>query len=296
MTPSGTAHLDKESPQRLDSWRPLAKYAALLGGFVILALLTPYLTPFRATELAGDPLEAPGWQHPLGTNLVGQDVMSQLLYGTRVSLLMAFIAGGGTLMLGAAVGITAGWTGNLVDALLMRFVDVVLVIPKLPLLIVVGAYAGQSLITVALIIALASWPPTARVLRAQVLSLRRRTHLKAAIGFGAGTWHIFRRHILPELGLLLAAGLVAAAGRAVMLEAGLAFLGLGDPARASWGAMLRDAMNFSGLFFTWAWTWWLLPPLIAIVVLLLTLTFVTTVLEARLNPQLSRHAGSGGGR
>ena len=266
---------------------------ALLGIFVLLALLAPYVAPFRATALAGDPLEVPDWTHWLGTNLIGQDVMSQLLYGAQVSLFVALTAGGGTLILGALVGVSSGWAGATIDNLLMRVVDLVLVVPKLPLLIVLGAYAGQSLVAVAVIIALVSWPPTARVLRAQVLSLRRRTHLKAAIGFGAGAFHMLKRHILPEVGLLLLAGLISAAGRAVMLEAGLAFLGLGDPSRASWGAMIRDALNFSGLFFTWSWTWWLLPPVAAIVALLLCLTLMGTALEQHINPRLSRHEAGG---
>jgi peptide/nickel transport system permease protein len=125
--------------------------------------------------------------------------------------------------------------------------------------------------------------------RSQVLSLRRRAHIKAAVGFGATTGQVLRRHILPEVGLILTAGLVSAAGRAVAFEAGLAFLGLGDPSRASWGAILRDANDFGGIFFTDAWKWWLVPPLVAISLLLLGVTFVGVGLEQRINPRLTRH-------
>ncbi|HWH34976.1 MAG TPA: ABC transporter permease subunit, partial [Acidimicrobiales bacterium] len=175
----------------------------------------------------------------------------------------------------------------------VRLVDVVLVIPKLPLLIVAGAYVGPSVGGIAAIIALTSWPPSARVLRAQVLSLRRRAHLRAALGFGAGTLRVLRRHVVPELGLILASGLVAAAGRAVALEAGLAFLGLGDPTRASWGSIMRDALDFSGLFYTRAWTWWLVPPVAAIGVLLVGMTFLGIAVEQRVNPRLARHTATG---
>jgi peptide/nickel transport system permease protein len=264
---------------------------AVVGVFVGLALGAPWLSPYRTTELAGAPLESPGSGHLLGTNGVGQDVASQLLSGARVSLFVAVLAGGGTLLIGAAVGMVAGWAGGSIDAVLMRIVDLVLVVPKVPLLIVVGTYAGPGLMMLSLIIALTSWPPTARVVRSQVLSLRRRAHIKAAVGFGGSSGQILRRHILPEVGLILAAGLVAAAGRAITFEAGLAFLGLGDPTRASWGAVLRDALDFGGLFFTDAWKWWLVPPVVAVSLLLLGVTFVGVGLEQRINPRVSRHRG-----
>ena len=262
----------------------------IVAAFVGLALAAPWLTSYRVTELAGRPLEAPSAAHLLGTNGVGQDLATQLLNGARVSLFVAVLAGGGTLLIGAVIGMVAGWAGGLVDAVLMRMVDLVLVIPKVPLLIVIGTYAGPSLPVISLIIALTGWPPTARIVRSQVLSLRRRAHIKAAVGFGASTAQVLRRHILPEVGLILTAGLVGAAGRAISFEAGLAFLGLGDPSRASWGAILRDSIGFGGIFFTDAWKWWLIPPVAAISLLLLGVTFVGVGLEQRINPRLSRHA------
>lgn len=266
---------------------------AVVAAFVLLALTGPWLTEYRTTELAGRPLEPPSAAHPLGTNGVGQDLASQLLNGARVSLFVALLAGGGTLLIGALIGMVAGWAGGVVDALLMRFVDLVMVVPRVPLLIVVAAYAGPGLTVLSAIIALTSWPPTARIVRSQVLSLRRRAHIKAAIGFGATSGQILRRHILPEVGLILAAGLVGAASRAITFEAGLAFLGLGDPTRASWGAILRDALDFArvgGLFFTDAWKWWLVPPVVAVSLLLLGVTFVGVGLEQRINPRLTRHS------
>jgi peptide/nickel transport system permease protein len=263
---------------------------AIVAVFVGLALTGPWLTHYRTTALAGNPLEPPSAAHLLGTNGVGQDLASQFLNGARVSLFVAVLAGGGTLVIGALVGMVAGWSGGVVDAVLMRVVDLVLVVPKVPLLIVIGTYAGPSLPVISLIIALTGWPPTARIVRSQVLSLRRRAHIKAAVGFGASTGQVLRRHILPEVGLILTAGLVGAAARAIAFEAGLAFLGLGDPSRASWGAMLRDAIGFGGIFYTNAWRWWLVPPVVAISVLLLGVTFIGVGLEQRINPRLSRHS------
>ena len=148
---------------------------------------------------------------------------------------MAVVAGGLTVGAGAFVGMVVGWAGGRTDAVLMRVVDLFLVIPSLPLLIVLGTYAGASMTAIAVIIAATAWPPSARVIRSQVLSLRRRAHLQAAVGFGSRSHQILRRHILLDVGLIAAASFVGAAGRAVMTEAGPAFLGLGDPTRASWG-------------------------------------------------------------
>jgi peptide/nickel transport system permease protein len=263
--------------------------------FALVAVLGPHLSPYRTTQLAGQPLQPPSTAHWLGTNSVGQDVASQMVSGARVSLTVAVLAGAGTVLIGAAVGMLAAWIGGRTDAVLMRVVDFVLVIPRLPLLIVVGAYAGPTIGVVSLTIALTFWPTTARVIRSQVLSLRRRAHLRAAMGFGAGTFHVLHRHVIPEVGLIVVAGLVASAGRAVMLEAGLAFLGLGDPTRASWGAIMRDALDFGGLFHIDAWQWWLLPPVAAISLLLLAITFLGVGLEQRLNPRLARHVTGGSG-
>lgn len=262
---------------------------SLVGLVTVLAVAAPWISPYRVTALAGLPLEAPSLSHLLGTNSVGQDLASQLLSGARASLFVAAVAGGATVALGALVGMIAGWKGGRTDAVLMRFTDVVLVIPRLPLLILAGAYAGRDLLTVALIIAATFWPPTARVLRSQILSLRRRAHVTAAVGFGAGAVHVIRRHLLPEVGLILAAELVTAAGRAVVLEAGLAFLGLGDPTRSSWGSIIREALGFNALFYTQAWAWWLVPPLVCVSLLLLGITFLGLTLEQRLNPRLVRH-------
>lgn len=271
-------------------WLGIFFVAVFLG----MALFAPRLAGYRVTELAGEPLQSPSAGHLLGTNLVGQDVASQIVYGARMSLFMAIVAGGLTVFAGALVGMIAGWAGGRTDAVLMRIVDLFLVIPSLPLLIVLGAYAGPSMTAIAVIVAATAWPPSARVIRSQVLSLRRRAHLQASVGFGARSTHVLRRHVMPEVGLIAAASFVGAAGRAVMMEAGLAFLGLGDPTRASWGRLMRDALDFDALFNTSAWQWWLLPPAACITFFLLGLTFLGVALEQRINPRLARHATAHG--
>lgn len=260
--------------------------------FVTLAALAPLIRPYRPDALSGDLLQAPSWRHLLGTNQIGQDLASQMLEGARSALLVAVLAGTGALVLGASVGLLGGWLGGWVDLLLMRVVDVFMATPRLPLLIVVGSFAGRRLEVVALVIALVFWPGSARIVRSQVLSLRHRSHLRAAVGFGAGTVHVLRRHVVPEIALLLAAQLLAAMGRAILIEAGLAFLGIGDPSRISWGSIMQDARSMPGLFYTAAWLWWMLPPMVAIVVVLLAFTFIAVALEQRINPRLSRHGSA----
>ena len=265
--------------------------AVLVGAFVAVALLSPYITPFRVTEVAGEPIAPPDGRHWLGTTRIGYDVASQLLAGARASVLVALLGGGGTLLLGGLAGVVAGWAGGRVDSLVMRVVDVFLVLPKLPLLIVASAYVGPDIRATAAIIALVFWPNSARVVRMQVLGLRHRDHVDASVGFGAGPVHVLRRHIVPEIALVLVAGFVGAANRAVTFEAGLAFLGLGDPIRASWGAMIRDSVLYPSLFMTKAWTWWFLPPVLCLILLLLGLSFLGMSVEERLHPRLARHVG-----
>lgn len=262
---------------------------ALVGSFVVLALAAPYIRPYRAAALSEEYLKPPSRLHLLGTNPIGQDLASQMLDGARSSLMVAALAGVGTVVLGALAGLAAGWLGGWVELVLMRVVDVLLATPRLPLLLVVGAYAGRRLVTVALVIALVFWPGAARAVRAQVLSLRRRAHVKAALGFGAGTIYLLRRHVVPEIALILVAQLLAAAGRAVLLEAGLAFLGVGDPSRSSWGAIMEAARRSPGLFYGPEWLWWMLPPMLAIVLVLLGMTLLGVAVEQRMSPRLARH-------
>jgi peptide/nickel transport system permease protein len=271
------------------------KVAGVLGGvvlavYVALLFLGSQLAPFRATELAGRSLEAPGGDHLLGTNILGQDLASQLILGTRASLLVALLAGVGTVLVGGIIGILAGWFPGWFDSVLMRATDLTLILPKLPLLLLIGALTGGSVLGLSLVISLLFWPTAARILRSQVLTLRSRTHVRAATGFGAGTWHQLRRHILPDLGLLSVAEFIPAAGRAVGLQAGLAFFGIGDPTQPSWGAMIRDAIAYRCVFITDAWKWWLAPPVIALVLLILAITLLGTAAERRFSPRVARHS------
>jgi peptide/nickel transport system permease protein len=261
---------------------------AVLSLFAAIALLAGVLAPYDPHAFSGRSLERPSPAHPLGTNDAGQDVLSELIYGARISLAVAVGAAVGTVALGALVGGVAGTVGGWLDGLLMRLVDVLLTLPRLPLLILLGAFLGSGLAQTTAVIALLFWPATARVVRAQVQSVRRRGYVRMARNFGGGPGYVLRRHILPQIGPLLVSGLVTAAGRAVAMEAGLAFLGLGDPTAKSWGLMMRFALNLPGLLLTDRWLWWLLPPGLCVTLLILALTFTGMGLEEHLHPRLRR--------
>lgn len=256
--------------------------------FGVVALLAPVLAPYDPYAFSGRPLERPSWAHPLGTNDVGYDILSELIYGTRVSLIVALAAGAGTVLLGTLVGGAAGYLGGWPDRVLMRLVDVLMSLPRLPLVILVVAFLGSGLFQVILVISLLFWPTTARIIRAQVQIARTRGYVRMARLFGGGHFYVFLKHIFPQIGPLVVQGLVVSAGFAVAIEAGLAFLGLGDPTAKSWGLMIRFALNYPGLFLTDRWLWWVLPPALCITFLILGLTLIGIGMERNIIPQLSR--------
>jgi peptide/nickel transport system permease protein len=269
-------------------WAARLGFAILLF-YLFVGIAAPWLAPYDPSAYVARSFQAPSPQHPLGTNDVGQDILSELIYGARVSLVVAVAAALLTLVISVLVGTVAGLLGGWTDALLMRVVDVLMIVPRLPLMIVIAAYAGAELETIVLVIALLGWPSSARVVRAQVLSLRCRTQVDAARSFGGGTGHIIRRHLVPELAPILAATFVGRANSAVMMEASLAFLGLGDPSLKSWGSMTRYALNAPDFFFSSRWLWSLLPVGMNLTLLLLGFALLGIGLEEWTNPRMRRH-------
>lgn len=265
----------------------------LAGGGLLTALLTaavlaPALAPYEPQALAGDSLQPPSGRHLLGTNNVGQDIVSQIVWGARTSLMVAVGAATLAIVAGIMVGVSAGLLGGVPDMLAMRVVDVFLAIPRLPLLVLVAALIGANRTSVSLLIAVLTWPVPARLLRSQTLSLRRRGFIAAARGFGGGLGYIVRRHLVPALGPIIASSFILIAGNAILLEAALAFLGLADPTAVSWGLILNKALLHPGLYFTTAWTWWVLPAGFAITLAVMGFAFLAVGLEPTLNPRWRR--------
>ena len=223
----------------------------------------------------------------LGTDAYGYDIWSQLIYGARISLAVGLLAAFIGIALGLLVGLMAGYMGKVVDETLMRFTDMLLVIPGLPLLIVLVAVIGNSLgpgrlFALILIIGFLGWMGFARVVRAQVLSLKERPFVEAARAAGAGAGHIATRHIIPNIVGLIYVNLALAVPSAILSEAALSFLGLGDVTVLSWGRML-NLVQENGAQRIW---WWVIPPGLAIALVSLSFVMIGFSLDTIFNPRL----------
>ncbi len=261
---------------------------SVTAAFAAIAALAPLLAPYGSQAISGTALASPSAQHLLGTNDVGQDILSQLIWGAQTAAVVALPAAAIGIFVGLVFGGLAGLLGGWVDSLAMRIVDMFLAIPMLPLLILIAALVGANEIAVIVLISAGAWPSVARVLRSQTLSLAQRGHVQAARGFGGGALYVLRRHLAPALGPMLAANLVYWMGTAVVLQSGLAFLGLGDPAQVTWGGVLNRALTHEGVYFTSEWIWWVLPAGFAIIIVCSGLAFLGLAVEPRFNPRWNR--------
>lgn len=265
--------------------------ALMLLTVVAMAVLAPWLAPFdpaAAVRVTIDTIYAPpDASHWLGTDDAGKDVLSSLIYGARVSLMVGFFASFISLVIGGLVGLIAGFYGGQTDNVLMRITDILLVIPDLPLMIVLIALLGRGLWILILVIGILGWTGTARVVRAQTLSVRERKFVQRARAIGAGNFYIVRRHIFPLVFPLMVVNAVLVISAAILNESTLAFLGLGDPTRLSWGQMLNFAFTRGA---TSAGAWWaLVAPGFGIVWVVLGCTLLGQGLEQTLNPRLRAH-------
>lgn len=219
----------------------------------------------------------------LGASHRGWDLFAQLLYGTRTSLYLGISVAFFSVAIGLVVGLAAGYFGRIVDEVLMRTTDVLLVLPGLPLLIVLIAILGASIDNLILLLGLLGWMGFARMVRSQVLSIRERSYVEAAKAIGAGEFHIVIHHILPSVMSLVYISLATSVPGAVTAEAALSWLGFYDPMRMSWGRMLNEAVVEAGAITSW---WWILPPGILISLLAASFILVGYALDEVLNPKL----------
>jgi ABC-type dipeptide/oligopeptide/nickel transport system permease subunit len=260
---------------------------AILVGFAAVAVFAPVLARYDPRARVGRPFLSPSADHWLGTNDIGQDIWAELIFGARISLGVALLVA--TLATGVAmvVGVLAGWYEGRVSTVLMRFVDVVLVLPFLPLMLLAAATYGPGIRTQVLVIGLVLWARPARVLRAATLAIRTAGHIDAAAWMGAPTPYILRRHVLPRIAPIIVTEFVRAANIAILLEAALAFLGLGDPVAKSWGTMLHYAYARAA-FLTGAWVWWVVPPGLCIAAVVIGFALLGYSLEQGTDPRLRR--------
>jgi peptide/nickel transport system permease protein len=254
---------------------------------VIITLAGPLLFPFNPAAVSSTSaglLLPPSGQYWLGTDELGRDVFREFLAAAHVSLIVGLAATAISMILGAAIGIVAGYYGRWIDNALMRLTDFFLVLPQIPLVIALAAFFGQSLGIIILVIGMTGWPTTARIVRSQTLSLRERQFITRVRSLGTPDSRILRVHILPNVMPLIFANTVLVIGGAILAEATLSFLGLGDPVQVSWGTMLHFAFG-SGAIGRGAW-WYFIPPGIGIVIVVLAFTLTGHAIDQALNPRL----------
>lgn len=248
---------------------------------IFAPLIAPY-DPYDVTQRADKGL-APSLEHPLGTSITtGQDVFSMLVYGTRVSLLVGLITGIAIALLGSVLGVAAGYLGGAVDMLLMRIVDVMIVIPTLPLTILITNVFGKSYVVIVLVFVLFGWTGLARTVRSLVLRLKNADYVKSAELAGAGRWYVMKTHILPAVSHLVIMSTALSCAGIMIAEAGLSFLGLGNPTAISWGKMLADAQSGGSMLFGQWWT--IIAPGIGIFISVFAFMRLGLAIEGIVNP------------
>jgi peptide/nickel transport system permease protein len=274
-------------------WREFRRHRAGVFGlaalllFVLVALTAPLTVGSdveSVTDAPGRPLESPSGQFPLGTDQFGRSLLGLLVWGSRVSLLVGLLAAALSVTIGALIGITAGHFRGWYATVMMRITDWFLVMPTLVLAIVLATVLSRSLGTIVLAIGVTTWPTTARLVRAQTLAVESRPYIERAKALGGGHWHIMSRHVLPNVMPLVLAQTTLIISSAILAEATLAFLGLGDPTVVSWGGLLQDARE-AGSVSSGDW-WYLVPPGVGIAAVALAFTLCGRAVEAVLNPRL----------
>jgi len=258
----------------------------ILVFFIAAALLAPYATSYDPTQVfISDILQPPSWNHPFGTNEAGQDLYSQVLYGSRASLIVGFTAALIAATLGTLLGITAGYFGGLVRELLLRLTDFFIVIPTLVLMIVLASVLGPSLSSVILSIGLVGWTGTARVVMSQTLSVKERAFVESSRSAGAGDFYILRSHILPNVMPVVFAQTVLVVANSILYEAVLTFLGLGNPNQITWGQILQFAFVSGAITTSW---WYALSPGLSIMLVVLGFFLTGYSLDEIFNPRVRK--------
>jgi peptide/nickel transport system permease protein len=287
------------SARTLEGWaifirNPLGKAGlfllVLFGIMAFCSFIPPWLDPMYRPMTGVDPdisnSVGPSLAHWLGTDFMGRDIFSQLLAGARIAFMVGVSAAFMTVVLGTAIGMTAGYMGRVLDTLLMRLADIVMVMPTLLFVLMLSALFGQlNIWTIVLIIGLFRWPGVSRVIRAQTLSLKQRPFVEAARVAGASHLRIIFRHIMPNVLPLSFLYMTFRVTSAITIEAALAFLGFGDPGTVSWGMMLQWVWRTGHMFKA---PYWLLPPGICISLITLSFYMLGRAMDEVLDPRLRK--------
>jgi len=252
--------------------------------FTILGIFAPWIEPYSVHQQSGAVFCAPSAKHWLGCDDGGIDMVSLLIQGGRISLVVGFCATFVAMVLGGGIGIIAGYFGGGTDITLMRITDYFLVIPDVPLMIVLATLFGARLSIIILVIGILLWTGTARIIRAEVKSLRERVYVKRATSLGSSNRRIIFRHILPQVGPLLIANTVLTVAIAIFDETALSFLGLGDPTAITWGKIIEFGFLRTAVS---AGAWWAIVPAgICVALVIMGCYWLGQAIEDALNPRL----------
>ena len=258
----------------------------LILAFIAVALAAPWIAPYDPRALVGRPFLPPMGGHRLGTDQVGRDIYSQLLWGSRISLMVGLLASAFSVAIGTAIGLLSGYFRGPVDSILMRITDLFITLPSIPLMLILAALLGRSVWNIIFVIAITGWTGTARMVRAQTLSIKERPYVEAARSVGARDSQVMFRHILPNIIPLIFANAIVGTVNAILSESGLSFLVVGDPTKSSWGLILRHA-NEVGAMATGR-LWFIIPPGVCIMLIAIGFAFSSYSLDQIMNPRLRK--------
>lgn len=265
---------------------------ALIGlsifiSFAIVALVAPYISPYDPFTLIGAPYQPPSSKHILGTDNLGRDVLSQVIWGTRVSLFVGATVALAVTLIGVTVGLIAATSHRFIDEVLMRFCDILIIIPKLPLTIFTAALLGRGIYNIILVLSAFGWPAMARIVRSEALTVKQRAYVDSARMAGANQLQITFSIILPNILPLVMANAILTVISSIMSEASLSFLGLGDPSQMSWGTVIYFA-NMGGAIYNRGWAWVTAPGL-CIAIIGLGIHLLGSAINTIANPRLRRY-------
>lgn len=254
--------------------------AIILVMLVLVAVFAGSLAPYSPYEQVGSPFSKPGEEFWLGTNDIGQDIFSELIYGTRNSLAVGMLSAFLSMAIAVLVGVTSGWYGGKTDRLLMKVTTFFLTIPFLPVVIILAAFSKGSIWSMSCILGLMSWPVVARILRSETIKIKKSPYILMIQGMGASDLYVILHHIFRELlPLILYRGIIRVKS-GILAEASMSFLGLGNPVAKSWGSMIFYAQSNNALL-TEAWIWWIIPPGLCICLVSMGLMMVAYGVEAK---------------
>ena len=268
-------------------WRYKKNRAATVGLIILIlqfsmAIFAPYIAPHNPWKINKDlMMSSPSWSNPMGTDFLGRDILSGVIYGTRISVIVGLLAAATSIAIGTIIGTVSGYYGGLVDDVLMRLTEYTMTLPRLFLTLILVALYGPQLLNIILILGVTTWPSTARLVRAQVYSIKEKEFIEASIALGCSVWDVIFTEILPNVVPIIIVNGSLEIAHSVLLESGIAFLGMGDPSVISWGRMIDNGR----MYIRQGW-WITFFPGLALFIMILALNLVGDGLNDALNPKL----------